>query len=154
MTAGSELEEVKRVDRAGLDAGDVAEGADQVLAVGLGVVDYQGAAALAVSAATELAFASAEFAGFLDFDDVGAGADEFEEGCGGGGLDQSGTFEGCARYDEGDLGDGGDAVPAGEEEGWNGAGGDGRCGCEASEEMQLECGWIAGAVILLTFVLD
>ena len=96
MTSGSELEEVERVHGAGLDAGDVAEGADQVLAVGLGVVDDQGAAALAVSAATEFAFSCAELAGFLYFDDVGAGADELEEGCGGGGFDQGGAFEGRA----------------------------------------------------------
>ena len=35
MPAGCELEEVKRVYGAGLDAGDVAECSDQVLAVGL-----------------------------------------------------------------------------------------------------------------------
>jgi hypothetical protein len=39
MTAGGELEEVQGVDRAGLDTGDVAEGAHERLAVCLAVVD-------------------------------------------------------------------------------------------------------------------
>ena len=39
MATWRELKEVEREDRGGFDAGDVAEGADELFAVGVGVVD-------------------------------------------------------------------------------------------------------------------
>jgi hypothetical protein len=91
-----------------------------------------------VAAATHLTLAGAELAGFLDLDDVGAGTDGFEEGCGEGGLDQGGGFEGGAADYKWDFGDGADTVAAGEEESWNAGCGDGGCGREASGRM-LNC---------------
>jgi hypothetical protein len=131
VAAGRELEEVEREDGRRLDAGQVAERLGDLLAVDLGVVDDQGPAALAVAAATELALTGAELAGVLDLVDVGRGADGLEEGEGGRGAGDGGALEDLGVDDERDLGDGGDLVAAGEEEGWDGRGSQGRDGCEA-----------------------
>lgn len=135
MTAGGELEEVQGVDGAGLDTGDVAEGAHESLAVCLPVVDDQGATALTVAAATHLALSGTELAGFLDFNDVGAGTDGLEERGGEGGLDQRGGFKRCAADHKRDFGDRANTVASGEEESGNAGCGDGGGGCEASESM-------------------
>ena len=132
VTAWRELEEVQGVDGAGLDTGDVAECADERLAVCLAVVDDEWATALAVAAATHLTLSCAQLARFLDFDDVWACTDGLEEGGGNGGLDQSGGFEGSAADYEWDLGDGANAVATGKEEGWNAGCSNGGCGCETS----------------------
>lgn len=58
VTTRGELEEVEGIDGAGLDTGDVAEALGDVLAVGLGAVDDEGTAALAVAAASELTLTS------------------------------------------------------------------------------------------------
>lgn len=60
VTARGELEEVQGADGAGLNTGDVAESLDELFAVHLGVVDNEGAAALAVTTATKLALTGAE----------------------------------------------------------------------------------------------
>ena len=83
-----------------------------------------------MATATELTLAGAEFAGFGDFADVGAGTDGFEEAEGCGRFADGGAFEGFRGDDERDFGDGGDAVAAGLEEGGDGRGGQGRGGCE------------------------
>lgn len=114
MATGGELEEVEGEDGRGLDTGDVAEGLDEVLAVGLGVVDNQGSAALAEAAVTELTLTSAHLAGLLDLDEIGTGTDSLEEGDGGLGLVQG--LNGLGLNDEGNLGDVGDTVTAGEEQ--------------------------------------
>lgn len=54
-----ELEQIERKDRAGFHARDIAEGADEVLAVGLGVVDDEGTATLTIAASSHLAFSRA-----------------------------------------------------------------------------------------------
>ena len=132
VTAWRELEEVQGVDGAGLDTGDVAECADERLAVCLAVVDDEWATALAVAAATHLTLSCAQLARFLDLDDVWAGTDGLEEGGGNGGLDQSGGFEGSAADYEWDLGDGANTVATGEEESWDAGCSNGGCGCETS----------------------
>lgn len=114
MATGGELEEVEGEDGRGLDTGDVAEGLDEVLAVGLGVVDNQGSAALAEAAVTELTLTSAHLAGLLDLDEIGTGTDSLEEGNGSLGLVQG--LNGLGLNDEGNLGDVGDTVTAGEEQ--------------------------------------
>lgn len=125
MSTWSELKEVQGEDRRGLDTWDVAESADKFLAVGLGVVDDQGASAHAVAAVSHLTLASAQFAGLLDLDDIWASANGLQKSDGGRGLDESGTFDGLTGDDERNFRDGGDAVASGEEERGDGAGGDG-----------------------------
>jgi hypothetical protein len=115
VTTGGELEEVEGEDGGGLNTGDVAEGLDEFLAVGLGVVDNEGTAALAEAAVTELTLTSTELAGLLDLDELGTGTNSLEEGNGGLGLGQGSVLKGLGLYDEGNLGDVGDTVTAGEE---------------------------------------
>lgn len=128
VAAGGELEEVEGVDGAGLDAGDVAEALDEVLAVGLGVVDDEGAAALAVAAAAELALAGAELLGALDLVEVSAGADGAEQRGGDGGLDGGVGADDLGVDDEGHLGNGHDLVAAGHQQRSDGGGGEGGAG--------------------------
>jgi len=116
VTTGGELEEVEGEDGGGLNTGDVAEGLDEVLAVGLGVVDNEGTAALAEAAVTELTLTSADLAGLLDLDEIGTSTDSLEEGDSGLGLGQGSTLEDLGVNDEGNLGDVGDTVTAGEEQ--------------------------------------
>ena len=113
MASWSELEEVQGEDRAGLNTGDITECTDEVLAIGLGVVDDEWSTALTVTAATEFTLTGAELAGFLHLDDVWAGTDGLEESDGGGGLDKSSTLESLGRDDKGNFGDRGDAMTAG-----------------------------------------
>lgn len=89
-----ELKEIKREDRAGLNTGDIAERADKVLAVGFGVVDDEGSAALTVAATSHFSFTSAEFAGCLDLADVRTSTDSLEESQSCGGLGDGRSFEG------------------------------------------------------------
>jgi hypothetical protein len=116
VTTGGELEEVEGEDGGGLNTGDVAEGLDEVLAVGLGVVDNQRSAALAEAAVTELTLTGAHLAGLLDLDEIGSGTNGLEEGDGGLGLGQSSTLEDLGVNDEGNLGDAGNTVTASEEQ--------------------------------------
>lgn len=131
VAAGGELEEVEGVDGGGLDTGDVAEAADELLAVNLGVVDDQGSTALAVPTAPELALSGAELLGALDLVDVAARADGLQKTESGRGLSEGGTLE-CGRVDdEGNLGDSRDLVTTGEQEGGDGRGGESGCGSES-----------------------
>ena len=113
VAARRELQQVEREDAARLDAGDVAEGLDELLAVGLGLVDDEGPAALLVPAPTKFPFSGAKFAGGGDFGNVGSGADGAEERERFFGLDDGRLVEGAGRDDEGDFGHGGDLVAAG-----------------------------------------
>ena len=137
VTAGSELEEVEGVHGAGLDAGDVAERLDELLAVGLGVVDDEGSAALAEAAATELTLTGADLAGLLDLGELSTGAEGLEEGNGGLGLGDGVVLESLGVDDEGDLGDLSDAVAAGEEEGGDGRSSQGRGSSEAPRHVNI-----------------
>lgn len=132
VPTGSELEEVEGVDGAGLNTGDVAESTDELLAVGLGVVDDKGSAALAEAAVTELTLTGAHLLGLLDLGEVGAGTEGLEEGNGGLGLGQGSTLEGLGVNDEGNLGDVGDTVTAGEEQSGDGRSSEGRGGSKTS----------------------
>jgi hypothetical protein len=132
VATGGELEEVEGEDGRGLDAGDVAEGADEFLAVGLGVVDDEGSTALAEAAVTELTLTGAQLAGLGDLDELLAGTNSLEEGDGGLGLGDGGVLKGLGVDDKGDLGDVADAVAAGEEERGDGGGGQSRGGSETS----------------------
>jgi hypothetical protein len=125
VTTRGELEEVKGGDGAGLDTGDVAETNDELLAVDLGVVDDQGATALAVAAATELALTGTELLGLLGLVDFGTGTNGAEQRDGGGGLGHGGGLEELGVDNERDLRDGHDLVTAGEEERGGSGGGEG-----------------------------
>lgn len=126
VTTRGELEEVEGGDGAGLNTGDVAEANNELLAIDLGVVDNQGTAALAVTAATELALTGAELLGLLGLVDVGTGTDGAEQRDGSGGLGHGSGLEELRVDDKWDLGDGHDLVTAGEEERGSGGGGKGR----------------------------
>ena len=131
MASGSELEEVEREDGTGFYAGDVAECTRELPAVAFGVVDDEGAAALAVASSSKFTFTGAKLAGFLNFVNVGGCSDGFEEiECGRGTGDGCG-FKDFGVDDEGDFGDGGDLVTAGHKESWNGGCGEGGYGCES-----------------------
>jgi len=62
VTTGSELEEVQGEDGRSLNTGNVAESADELLAIGLWVVNDQRATASAVSSVSQLTLTSAELA--------------------------------------------------------------------------------------------
>ncbi len=130
VTTGGELEEVQGENRGGLNTGDVAESLDELLAVDLGVVDNQRTAALAEAAVTQLTLTSTELAGLLDLDEVITSTKGLEEGNGGLGLGES-RAEGLGLDNEGNLGDLGDAVATGEQEGGDGRGSQSRGGSEA-----------------------
>jgi len=129
VTTGGELKEVHGEDGGGLNTGDVAESLDELLAVGLGVVDDQRTAALAVAAVTELTLTSTELLGLLDLDKLVTGTEGLEEGDGGLGLGQS-TTEGLGLNDEGNLGDLGDTVATGEQKSGDGRSSQSRGGSE------------------------
>lgn len=131
VTTGGELEEVQGENRGGLNTGDVAESLDELLAVDLGVVDNQRTAALAEAAVTQLTLTSTELAGLLDLDEVITSTKGLEEGNGGLGLGQGSTLEGLGLNNEGNLGDLGDTVATGEEEGGDGGSSQSRGGSEA-----------------------
>lgn len=117
VTAGGELEEVQGVDGGGLNAGDVAESKDKILAILLGVVNDQRTAALGVAATPHLTLTSTDLAGLLDALDVSTGTDGLEQGNGLGGLGDGRVGESGRGDDERDLGDGRDVVAAGHQEG-------------------------------------
>ena len=116
VTTGSQLEQVQGGDGAGLDTGDVAESADEVLAIDGGVVDDERTTALAVAAATELALTGTELLGALDLLDIGTGADSLEESQRAGGLGGGTSLEDGRVDDEGNLGNGHDLVATGHQE--------------------------------------
>jgi hypothetical protein len=132
VTTGGELEEVEGEDRGRLNTRDVAESTDELLAVGLGVVDDERAAALAEAAASQLTLTGTHLAGLGDLDELGTSTNSLEESDGSLGLGDSGVLEGLGVNDEGNLGDVGDAVAAGEEERGDGRGSEGRGGSETS----------------------
>ena len=113
MATGRELEQVQGEHAAGFYAGNVPEGTHELFAIFVRVVDDQGPATLAVTTASELAFARAKFAACAHFCNIGTGADGLEEGKRCGGLCDLGVCKGIGGYDEGNLGDGGDVVAAG-----------------------------------------
>lgn len=133
MATGSELEEVERVDGAGLDAGDVAERLDQLLAVDFRVVNNEGSAALAVAAVPQLALARADLAGRLDLCQIVTRTEGLEHGDGGFSLGDGGALEGVGVDDQRYLGDLADTVAAGEKEGGGRRSGQGRGGSKSPE---------------------
>lgn len=136
MAAGRQLEQVERVDRAGLHAGDVAEALGQLLAVHLGVVDDERAAALTVPPASQLTLSGAELLGLLDLLNVGTGTDGLQERYGSGGLGVGTTLESGRVDDERNFGDGGDLVAAGKEKRGQSGGGEGRGSSESPGEKK------------------
>jgi hypothetical protein len=132
VTTGGELEEVEGEDGGGLNTGDVAESTNKLLAVGLGVVDDERTAALAEAAASQLTLTGTNLAGLRDLDELGTSTESLEESDSSLGLGDSGILKGLGVNDEGNLGDVGDAVTAGEEERGDGGGSQGRGGSETS----------------------
>lgn len=116
VTTGGELEQVESSDGRGLNTGDVAESLDELLAVGLRVVDDERTTALAVAAATELTLTGAELLGVLGLLQVGAGTDSLEEGQGGSSAGDGASVEESRVDDEGNLSDGHDLVATGHQE--------------------------------------
>ena len=131
VASGSELEEVEGVDRAGLDAGDVAEGEHEVFAILFRLIDDEGPTALLVTAATELAFASAQLARILDFLELRGSAYSGEQCDGLGGLLDGAVGECGGGYDKRDFRDGADVMATSHEQSSGGRSGDSRCGGEA-----------------------
>lgn len=129
VTTRSKLEEVEGEDGRGLNTGDVAEGLDDVLAIGLRVVDDEGTTALAVTATTELTVTGAQLAGLLDLLQIGTSTNTLQESDGSLGLSK--TLEGLGLDNERNLRDLLDAVAAGEEESSDGGGGKRRSNGEA-----------------------
>ena len=125
VSSGGELEEVEGANVAGLDSGNVAEGANDSVVL---VVDDEGSATLAVLASTCLSLSGADLLGRDDLGDVGVGVEALESSDGSLGL---GDGLDAGSDDEGDLRDGLDAVTAGEDEGGKGGRGDGGDGGEA-----------------------
>ena len=123
-----ELEEVERVDGAGLDTGDVAESKDKILAILLGVVDNERTTALSVAATPHLALTSADLAGVASLEHILASADCLEKS-----NSLLGLLDGKASGgdNEGNLGDGADSVTAGQKEGGAATGGERGGGREA-----------------------
>ena len=70
MTTRSELEQVKRVHGARLDAGDVAERLDQLFAIDLRVIDDQRPTALTVPTVAQLALAGTNLARSLNLGQI------------------------------------------------------------------------------------
>lgn len=132
VTTRGELEEVEVEDGRGLNAGDVAESADELLAVNLGVVDDEGTAALAVATVPQLTLTGADLLGLLDLDELGASAQSLQEGDGGLGLGDGSTLEGLGVNNQRDLGDVGNAVATSEQKGRDGRGSQSGSGSETS----------------------
>ena len=116
VTTGGQLEKVQGVDRAGLDAGQVAGTGDELLAIDLGVVDDQRATALTVTAASELALTSTELLGLPGLLDIGGGANSLQNSQSGASLSSGTVLESGRVDDKGNLGDGGDLVATGEQQ--------------------------------------
>lgn len=114
-----ELKEVEREYGAGLNTRNVAERADEMLAISLRVINDQWPATLTVAATSHFPLTGTEFAGGLDFADVWTCTDGFEESEGCGGLDDGSSFEGGGGDDKGNFGDGRDLVTTGKEKGWD-----------------------------------
>ncbi len=149
VATGGELEEVERVDRAGLNTGEVAEALNKILAIGLSAVDNERATALAVAAASELALASTELLGLLDLLNIGTSTNSLQEAEGTSGLLSSGE---SGRVDnEGNLGDGGDLVATGHQERSDSGGGKSRGSSEAPVDIPLEIAQPARPYIASTY---
>lgn len=131
VSTRGELEEVESEDGGGLNSGDVAESLDELLAIDLGVVDNQRTTTLAVTAATELTLTGTDLLGLLDLDQVGTSTNSLQESDGSLGLGQGGTLESLGVDNQRDLGNAGDAVTTGEQEGRNGRSSQGGSGSEA-----------------------
>jgi hypothetical protein len=116
VTTWSELEEVEGVDWASLNTWDVAESADDIVAVLLWLVDDQRTTALSVTTVPELSLTSPKLARVLDLLNVWASTDRLEESDGGRGLPQGTTSDSGRGNDERDFWDLADAVAASEEE--------------------------------------
>ncbi len=128
MTTGCEVEQVEALDVGDIHAGEVAEGLDDLGS--LGAVDDEGALAVDVAAVAHLTLAGADADGVLGLLGVGVGADLLQDLDGLGGLLDG---LGGVGNDEGELGDGLDAVAAGEDEGRDGGGGEGGGDGDAAE---------------------
>lgn len=131
VTTGGELEEVESVDRGGLNTGDVAESADELLAVNLRVVDNERTTALAETAAPQLTLTGAHLLGLLDLNELFTGTDSLEELDGSLGLGESTTLKGLGFNNQRDLRNRGNAVTTGEKEGGNRGSSQGGSGSEA-----------------------
>lgn len=131
VTTGGKLEEVESVDRGGLNTGDVAESADELLAVNLGVVDNERTTALAETAAPQLTLTGAHLLGLLDLNELFTGTNSLEELDGSLSLGESTTLKGLGVNNQRYLRNRGNAVTTGEKEGGNGGSSQGGSGSEA-----------------------
>lgn len=125
VTTRGKLEEVEGVDGGSLDTGDVAESANELLSILVGVVDDEGTTALSVATVPELTLTGTELLGGLDLLDVLASTDSLQESKSSRGLGNGSVGESGRRNDERNLRDGGDLVTAGKEKSGAGRGSDG-----------------------------
>lgn len=144
VSTRGELEEVQGVDWGSLDTWDVAESANQLLSVLVGVVDDERTTALPVATVPELTLTSAELLGGLDLLNVRAGTNSLQESKSSRGLGNGGVGESGGGDDERDLWDSGDLVTAGEKESGAGRCSDGRSSGETPDLFvslvcQLDC---------------
>jgi hypothetical protein len=126
VTTRGELEEVQGVDVAGLATGQVAETLDQLSAINSRVVDDQRTTALTVSATSQLTLTGTQLDRLLGLLNVGTSAGSSQDGESSAGLDSSGTLKDGRVDDQGNLGDAGDLVTTGEQQGGNGGSGERR----------------------------
>jgi hypothetical protein len=128
VSTGGEVEQVEALDVGDVHAGEVAEGLDDLGA--LGAVDDERALAVDVAAVAHLTLAGADADGVLGLLGVGVGADLLED------LERlGGLLDGLRRVrdDQGHLWDGLDAVAARLDEGRDGGGGERRGDGDAAE---------------------
>jgi hypothetical protein len=120
VTSGGELEEVESSDVDELDSGNVSESLGDTVVL---VVDDEGSSSLTVSASTHLSLSGSGLPRVGDLDDVVVSLGSLQEGDGllGLGVGLSGVGD-----DEGDLLDLLDSVSSGENERWEGGGGESR----------------------------
>ena len=118
MTAGGQLQQVKRVHLDAVHAGDVAEGAGEALVL---VVDDEGPQLLDATPVAQLADTGAHATGGVHAGNIGPGAGHAEEGDRLLGLLEALQL---VAHHEGDLADGADLVAFGHDEGGHTGGGD------------------------------
>lgn len=134
MSTGSELEEVQGVDGRGLDTWDVAESANKLLSVLVGVVDDERTTALPVATVPELTLTGADLLGGLDLLNVLTGTNSLQERKSSRGLGNGGVGESGGGNDKRNLRDSGDLVTAGKKESSAGRCSDGGSSCETPGE--------------------
>ena len=131
VTTGSKLEEVERVHGRCLNAGDVTECTDELLAIRLRIVDNERAATLAETTVPQLTLTGAQLFGLLHLNELVTSTDGLEELDGTLGLGERTTLESLGLDNQRNLRYSSDTVTTGKEERGYGRGSQGGRGSEA-----------------------